>query len=52
MEEPVQTALNSGPLIWLLFVVLAIAGIALQYMSTKPYTIEDYNRWEEYTATM
>ena len=47
LAQPVKTAMNTSPLLTILFFVLAIAGIVAQYQSTRRYTIEAYNRWAE-----
>jgi hypothetical protein len=50
LAQPVKTAMNTSPLLTLLFFVMAIAGIAVQYQSTRRYSIESYNRWAEMNA--
>jgi hypothetical protein len=41
-ENPIRNALSGSPIWTILFIVLAIAGIALQIMMNKEYDIEAY----------
>jgi len=47
MAAPVKVALQASPFLMLLFIVLAVAGIVVQYRQNKNFTIDSYNRWEE-----
>ena len=47
MANPVKVALQASPLLMLLFVVLAVAGIVVQYRQNKSFTLDSYNKWEE-----
>ena len=47
MENPVRLALQASPLLMLLFIVLAVAGIVVQYRQNKAFTLDSYNKWEE-----
>jgi hypothetical protein len=50
LANPVKVAMAQSPLLTILFIVLAVAGIAVQYQSSRRFTIESYNRWEEMNA--
>jgi hypothetical protein len=50
LASPVKVAMSTSPLLTILFWVLAIAGIVVQYQHTRRYTIESYNRWAEMNA--
>ncbi len=45
LENPVQAALKTSPLLMLLFLALAIFGIVVQFQSSRNLTIEQYDRW-------
>lgn len=45
MESPVRVALDQSVLLLILFVVLAVAGIVVQYRSNKSYELQTYNNW-------
>jgi hypothetical protein len=45
-NNPVRTVMNDSPVWTILFVVLAIAGIALQISANKSYTVTEYNRMD------
>lgn len=47
MENPVRVVLNDSPIWTILFLLTAGAGIALQIMSNRSFTIAEYNRLEE-----
>jgi hypothetical protein len=47
LENPVKVALQSGWFLMLLFIVLAVAGIVVQYRQNKSFTLDSYNKWEE-----
>lgn len=47
MENPVRLALQASPLLMILFIVLAVAGIVVQYRQNKAFTLDSYNKWEE-----
>lgn len=50
LENPVQVALQESVLLLILFIVLAIAGIAVQFRANREYTLESYDRWAEMSA--
>jgi hypothetical protein len=47
MENPVRLVLQSSPLLWILALALAVAGIVVQYRQNKAFTLDSYNKWEE-----
>jgi hypothetical protein len=47
MENPVKLALQASPLLMILFIVMAVAGIVVQYQQNKSFSLDSYNRWEE-----
>jgi hypothetical protein len=47
MESPVKAALQASPLLMILFVVMAVAGVIVQYRQNKSFTLDSYNKWEE-----
>lgn len=47
MANPVQLVLQSSPLLMLLAIVMAVAGIVVQYRQNKAFTLDSYNKWEE-----
>jgi len=47
MENPVRLALQASPLLLILFIVMAVVGVVVQYRQNKAFTLESYNRWEE-----
>jgi len=49
-QNPVRVALQASPLWTLLFLLLAGAGIGLQFATTKRYEIESYNRFADMTG--
>ncbi len=46
LENPIQAVLKASPILALLAIVVAVAGIVVQARTTSVYTIESYNRWE------
>jgi hypothetical protein len=48
MTSPVKTALDNNIILLILFVVVAIAGLAAQYRNTRKMEIAMYNNWDEY----
>jgi hypothetical protein len=50
LAQPVKLAINTSPLLTILFFVLAICGIVVQYQHNRAYTIESYNRWDDMMA--
>ncbi len=50
LSQPVKLAMSTSPLLTILFFVLAIAGIAVQYRSNMAYTVASYNRWAEWES--
>jgi hypothetical protein len=48
VANPVQFVLQTSPF-WLIFYALvAAAGIIAQWVTSRRYQIEEYNRWDEY----
>jgi hypothetical protein len=47
LANPVQLVLQSSPLLMLLAIVMAVAGIVVQYRQNKAFTLDSYNKWEE-----
>lgn len=47
LENPVQVALATSPLLALLFLVIACVGGVLQLQSTRHFEVETYNRFAE-----
>lgn len=45
MESPVRAALDQSVLLLILFVVLAVVGIVVQYRSNQSYELQTYNNW-------
>ncbi|MFN8482356.1 MAG: DUF4203 domain-containing protein [Anaerolineae bacterium] len=52
LQSPVQRALQTSPLLAILFVILAIAGIYVQAVTNRTYNVVQYNRWETYTQPL
>jgi hypothetical protein len=46
LENPIKAYLNASPVLMILAIVLAAAGIVFQFRSTRSYTVESYSRWE------
>lgn len=46
VENPIQAVLKTSPLLAILGVVLAVAGIVVQARTSR-FEIESYNRWEQ-----
>lgn len=47
LQSPVKAALNTSPLLMILFLALAVAGVVVQQRQSRSYTIDNYNRWDE-----
>lgn len=47
--NPVAVALKQNILLLILFIVLAAAGVFVQWRNSMRYTIVEYNRWDEVT---
>jgi hypothetical protein len=45
VENPIKAFLSESPVLMILTIVLAIAGILFQYRSNRKYTVESYDRW-------
>jgi hypothetical protein len=45
VENPIKAFLSESPVLMILTIVLAIAGILFQYRANRKYTIESYDRW-------
>jgi hypothetical protein len=52
VQNPISTALRTSPLLAILFVVIAIIGIVVQFASTRTMTIVEYNRWSSEAEAM
>jgi hypothetical protein len=48
VANPVQSALQSSPFWMIFFVIVALGGIAAQFVTTRRSELEEYNRWEDY----
>lgn len=49
-EQPLRALLSGAPILTILFLVLAVAGAAIQIQANRRFEIEAYNRWEEMEA--
>jgi hypothetical protein len=47
LENPIRAFLNNSPLLMILAIVVAVAGIVFQFRSTKSYTVVTYDNWAE-----
>jgi hypothetical protein len=45
LENPIKAVLDSSPLLFILFLVLAVFGIVVQARASRSWKIEEYNRW-------
>ncbi|MFN8471061.1 MAG: DUF4203 domain-containing protein [Anaerolineae bacterium] len=52
LQNPVQRALQTSPLLAILFLILAIAGIYIQFVTNRSFNLVQYNRWEVYTQPL
>lgn len=50
IEQPVQTLVRNSPLLLVMAIVVAIAGIVVQARINRSYEIVAYNRWEQAAA--
>jgi Domain of unknown function (DUF4203) len=50
-ESGAKMVLDDHPLWFVLFAVVAVLGIAVQFKVNRAYEVERYNRWEAYSAT-
>ena len=48
MASPVKTAIDNNILLLILFLVVAIAGLAAQVRNTRKMELSMYNNWDEY----
>jgi hypothetical protein len=46
LENPVKVALSQSPFLLVLFALMVAAGIVVQWVQNKSYTLESYNNWE------
>ena len=46
MANPVKVALNSSPLLTIMFIILAVVGIAFQVQTNRTFEVDQYNRLE------
>ena len=44
MQNPVQSALQASPFLTIIFIILAIAGIAFQVQTNRTFEVDQYNR--------
>lgn len=51
VANPVHAVLSDSPLWLILFIVIAILGFGAQYLLSRSWKIEEYNRLEEYSVT-
>lgn len=49
--NPVAVALKQSPLLLILFIVVAAAGVFVQWRSGMYYTVAEYNRWDQVPTT-
>jgi hypothetical protein len=49
--NPVKAVLSDSPLWMILYIILAVLGIGAQYLSSRAWRVEEYNRWDEYYVT-
>jgi len=49
--NPVKAVLSDSPLWLILFIVVAVLGFGGQYLTSRAWKVEEYNRWEEYSVT-
>ena len=47
VANPVAVALRSSPLWMIIYLLLALFGIVVQFQTTRQWQIESYNRWTE-----
>ncbi|MCC7165916.1 MAG: DUF4203 domain-containing protein [Anaerolineae bacterium] len=50
LENPVVATLQASPLLLIVFIVTAAAGVFVQWRTGMRWTVTEYNRWED-TAT-
>lgn len=50
-ENWAQELIDDHPLYFLIFAVVAAMGIVFQFMATRNYEIERYDRWSEMSVT-
>jgi hypothetical protein len=48
--NPVNAVLSDSPLWMILYIVIAILGIAGQMASTRRWEVQTYNRWDEHAV--
>ncbi len=46
LENPVKLALKASPLLLIIFALMVAAGIVVQYVQNKSFTLDSYNKWE------
>jgi hypothetical protein len=46
LENPVKVALSQSWFLLVIFALMVAAGIVVQYVQNKTYTLESYNNWE------
>jgi hypothetical protein len=47
VANPVKTVLNNNPIWFIIFLVIAVLGFVSQYQTSRLWTVEEYNRWDE-----
>ena len=50
VANPVAVALRTSPLWMIIYLLLALFGIVVQFQTTRTWQIESYNRWTEVPA--
>lgn len=50
VANPVRTVLQDSPVWMIIFIVVAGLGMAAQFVTSRRWEIESYNRWEEINA--
>jgi hypothetical protein len=51
VANPVKAVLNNSPIWFIIFLVLAVLGFVSQYQTSRLWTVEEYNRWDEIYTT-
>jgi hypothetical protein len=46
LENPVKVYLSQSWFLLVVFALMVAAGIVVQYVHNKSWTVEEYNRWE------
>lgn len=51
LANPVAVALKQSPLLLILFIVVAAAGVFVQWRTGMQYSVVEYNRWDQVSTT-